>query len=168
MIKTILSRTAPLKFLLRTALSATVAAIVSTAVLTAPALAQKAPPAKPAAAGKGDTAKEYLLTVARPRHLQVIDMASNAVLRSCEIPARMGPGSVSPSPDGRVAYVMMDGWENIFGIDVETCKIVFSARQSEGDIKVKTFASLTVSADGKEIYTANDLRVGLFQREDAA
>lgn len=132
----------------RAALAATLISLVSTAAVA------QTPPKAPA---KGVKGKEYLLATSRPHHLHVIDTASNTLLRSCEIPARIGAGTIAPSPDGRVAYLLMDGWENIFGIDVETCKVVFTARQSEGDVKAKTFSSVTVSADGKELYTVQNL-----------
>jgi quinohemoprotein amine dehydrogenase beta subunit len=101
-------------------------------------------------------AHEYLLTVARPHHLHVVDMATNTLARSCELPARMGPGLMAPAPDGRTAYVLMDGWENIYGVDIATCKVVFTARQSHDDIRVKSFASLAVSPDGQELYTVQN------------
>ena len=100
--------------------------------------------------------REYLLTVTRPHHLQVIDMASNTVLRTCELPGRMGPGSLAPAPNGRTVYVLIDGWENVFGINVETCGVEFSAIQSEGDIRTKSFGSMAVSPDGQELYTVQN------------
>lgn len=99
---------------------------------------------------------EYLLTVSRPNHLHVIDTETNEIVRSCELPGRQAPGLMALSPDNRIAYVLINGWENVFGIEVETCTQVFGARQSYDDVQVKTHGSLAVSPDGKEFYTVQN------------
>lgn len=99
---------------------------------------------------------EYLLTVSRPNHLHVIDTATNEIVRSCELPGRQAPGLMALSPDNRIAYVLINGWENVFGIEWETCTQVFGARQSYDDVQVKTHGSLAVSPDGKEFYTVQN------------
>ena len=66
-----------------------------------------------------------------------------------------------PTRDGRHAFVLGNLWEDVYGFELETCKLVFSARQSEGDVTVKTVQSLAVSADGSELYTVqNPVRRG--------
>jgi quinohemoprotein amine dehydrogenase beta subunit len=99
---------------------------------------------------------EYLLTVSRPNHLHVIDTQTHAFVRSCELPGRQAPGLMALSPDNRIAYVLTNGWENVLGIEVETCKQVFAAHQSYDDVQVKTHGSLAVSPDGKELYTVQN------------
>lgn len=101
-------------------------------------------------------AEQYLLTVTRPGQLHVIDMKSNKILRSCDIPGKFGSGSIAPAPDGRTAFVLSNMWEDVYGFDIRTCKIVFSAKQSHDNVRVKTFQSLSVSADGKELYTVQN------------
>lgn len=96
---------------------------------------------------------EYLLTVTRPNQLQVIDTETNSISRSCDIPGYFGAGSIALSPNGRIAYVLSNKWEDIYGFDITDCRMVFSARQSTDEVTVKTFFSLTVSPDGKELYT---------------
>jgi quinohemoprotein amine dehydrogenase beta subunit len=96
---------------------------------------------------------EYLLTVTRPNQLQVIDTETNRISRSCEIPGYFGSGSIATSPNGRIAYVLSNKWEDIYGFDITDCKMVFSAKQSTEKVTVKTFFSLTLSPDGKELYT---------------
>ncbi len=96
---------------------------------------------------------EYLLTVTRPGQLHVMDMRTNTLVRSCDIPGRFGSGAMALSPDGRRAYVLSNMWEDVYGFDIESCEIVFSAVQSTADVKVKSFQSVAVSADGKELYT---------------
>lgn len=96
---------------------------------------------------------EYLLTVTRPNQLQVIDTQTNDISRSCDIPGYFGSGSIATSPDGRIAYVLSNKWEDVYGFDITDCKMVFSAKQSTSEVTVKTFFSLSVSPDGKELYT---------------
>ncbi|MET3999782.1 quinohemoprotein amine dehydrogenase subunit beta [Marinobacterium sp. MBR-109] len=101
-------------------------------------------------------AQEYLLTVTRPGHLHVIDMKTNKIERTCDIPGNFGSGSIAPSPDGKIAYVLSNGMEDVYGFDIRTCEITFHAAQSTPTMKVKTFQSLTVSPDGKEVYTVQN------------
>ncbi|MGL1834708.1 quinohemoprotein amine dehydrogenase subunit beta [Rhodocyclaceae bacterium SMB388] len=104
-------------------------------------------------AGAGE---EYLLTVTRPGQLHVMDMRTNTLLRSCDIPGNFGSGAMAVSPDGRHAYVLSNMWEDVYGFDIRSCEIVFSAAQSTKDVKVKTFQSIAVSADGRELYTVQN------------
>jgi quinohemoprotein amine dehydrogenase beta subunit len=101
-------------------------------------------------------AQEYLLTVTRPGHLHVIDMKTNKVERSCDIPGNFGSGIMSPAPDGKVVYVLSNGMEDVYGFDIRTCEITFHAAQSTPTLKVKSFQSVAVSADGKELYTVQN------------
>lgn len=108
------------------------------------------------AASSASATEQYLLTVTRPGQLHVIDMKTNKILRSCDVPGEFGSGSIAPAPDGRTAFVLSNMWEDIYGFDIRTCEIVFSAKQSYGNVRVKTFQSVTVSADGKELYTVQN------------
>lgn len=103
-----------------------------------------------------DPDPEYLLTVTRPGVLQVIDMKTDTLARSCPVPGKFGSGALVPSPDGRHAFVLNNLSEDVYGFELETCKLVFSARQSSGDVRVKTFQSIAVSADGSELYTVQN------------
>ncbi|WP_290703042.1 quinohemoprotein amine dehydrogenase subunit beta [Amphritea sp.] len=99
---------------------------------------------------------EYLLTVTRPNQLHVIDTETKQVVRSCDVPGTFGTGAVQPSPDGRIAYVLTNGAEDVYGFDITNCDITFSAKQSQNGVKVKTFISLAISNDGKELYTVQN------------
>lgn len=99
---------------------------------------------------------EYLLTVTRPNQLHVIDTETKQVVRSCDVPGTFGTGAVQPSPDGRTAYVLTNGAEDVYGFDITNCDITFSAKQSQNGEKVKTFISLAISNDGKELYTVQN------------
>ncbi len=113
-----------------------------------------------ASTGSGDTAmvagKEYLLTSSRPNLLHVVDVETNKLLRSCKIPGIFGSNSIVPSPDGRIAYVLTNKWEDVYGFDITNCETVFSARQSYKNVQVKTIISLALSPDGNELYTVQN------------
>ncbi|MBB1488004.1 quinohemoprotein amine dehydrogenase subunit beta [Oceanospirillum sediminis] len=99
---------------------------------------------------------EYLLTVTRPNQLHVIDTETDQLLRSCDVPGTFGNGGIAISPDGRTAYVLSNKWEDIYGFDITNCEITFSAKQSSGNVQIKSFISMAVSADGKELYTVQN------------
>lgn len=99
---------------------------------------------------------EFVLTVTRPGLLHVIDGEAQELVRSCEIPGEFGSGALTVSPDGRTAFVLSNLWEDVYGIDIGSCEVVFSAHQSSPPVKVKTLQSLAVSADGKELYTVQN------------
>lgn len=98
-------------------------------------------------------AKDYLVTVTKPNKLYVVDAAARSVANECTLDFNLIPGVIAMSPDGTIAYILANRWEDVFGIDLETCETVFSAKQSSPDVRRKTVASLAVSKDGKEVYT---------------
>lgn len=100
--------------------------------------------------------QEFLLTITRPGQLQVIDMSTNEVVRTCDVPGKFGTGSIAPSPDGKTAYVLSNMTEDVYGFDIRNCDITFHAAQSQGNIRVKTHQSIAVSTDGKELYTVQN------------
>jgi quinohemoprotein amine dehydrogenase beta subunit len=97
--------------------------------------------------------RDYLLTVSRPNTVNLIDLHQNTIVRQCEIPGAPAPGTVVVSPDKSIAYVLANGFGDVYGFRLEDCKLVFSTRQSSGNIRVKSFGSLAISPDGSEIYT---------------
>jgi len=98
-------------------------------------------------------AKDLIVTVAKPDRLYVIDAKARSVQTDCKLDFNLIPGVIVMSPDNTIAYVLAERWEDVFGIELATCKTVFAAHQSEGDVRRKTIASLAVSKDGKELYT---------------
>lgn len=96
---------------------------------------------------------DYMVVANRPNNLHLIDLRAREVVRSCEIPGNFGPGTVVMSPDKRIAYVLTNRFENIYGIELQSCELRFSAKQSQGQERVKSIASLAISPDGGEIYT---------------
>lgn len=97
--------------------------------------------------------KEYIVGVNRPNNLFVVDVEARNVIQNCELPGHFGLGTLALSPDNRIAYVLNNGSEDIFGVDLKTCQQVFRTRQSQGDVQVRSMASIAVSRDGKELYT---------------
>ncbi len=99
---------------------------------------------------------EYILTVTRPNQLHIVDTETNQLVRTCDVPGIFGNGGIAMSPDGRIAYVMTNKWEDVYGFDITNCEIKFSAKQSYDNVTVKSFISMAVSADGKELYTVQN------------
>lgn len=109
--------------------------------------------AKDQATAGADGARDYLVVANRPNQLHVVDLEDRKVLRSCQLPGRYGNGSLQISPDRRTGFVLSNQFENIYGVNLDTCEITFSAIQSEGNVRVKTISALAVSPDGTELYT---------------
>lgn len=101
-------------------------------------------------------AKDLIVTVAKPDRLYVIDAKERTIETDCQLDFNLMPGVIVMSPDNSIAYILGNRWEDVFGIELATCKTVFSAHQSEGDIRRKTIASLAVSKDGTELYTVRN------------
>ena len=97
--------------------------------------------------------RDYMATVSRPNRLNLIDLHDNTVVRSCELPGLPAPGTLLVSPDGQFAYTLTAAFSDVYGVSLDTCEVVFSTRQSDGNVRVKSIASLAISPDGKEIYT---------------
>ncbi len=115
-------------------------------------------------------AGDFMVVANRPNNLHLIDLARRKVVNSCELPGDYGPGTVVMSPDNRIAYVLTNRFENIYGVEVDTCKIVFSAMQSDGHERVKSIASIALSPDGRALYTHQNptrLLVDRYEVEDA-
>ena len=112
-------------------------------------------------------AKEYLLTGAKPDRLLLIDPEARKVERSYTIPdAGTGPLTVVASPDGKVAYAVVNQWESVSGIDLDTGEEVFRADFSSGDLRVKAMFAMDVSPDGKELFVfLSGVRLGLGEYE---
>lgn len=120
--------------------------------ITAAALALAG--ALPAVAG------DLLLTTARPSNLYVFDAETRSLKTDCDLGGTMLPGVSVMSPDNSIAYVLVNNWEDVVGVNIETCEQVFRARQSSQDVIRRSIASLAVSKDGTQLYTVrNPVRV---------
>jgi quinohemoprotein amine dehydrogenase beta subunit len=108
--------------------------------------------AGPAAAG------DLLVTIARPDNLYVFDAATRTLLKDCPLGVNSMPGIIHMSPDGRIAYALVNRWQDVIGVDIATCQKVFYAPQSEPgkNIVRRSIGSLAVSKEGTEIYTVRN------------
>lgn len=124
--------------------------LTSALLLTAPALA-----------------KDYLLTGAKPDQLVLVDPAARAVDKTCTIPdAGTGVLTITPSPDASTAYTIVNRWESVAGIDLDSCEQVFRADFSQGDERVKATFGMDISPDGKELFVfQSPVKLGLGEYE---
>ena len=101
----------------------------------------------PAATDLGDQgpdSRDYMATVSRPNLLNLIDLHENEVVRQCELPGVAAPGTLVVSPDGKIAYTLTAAFSDVYGIALDTCEMVFSTQQSQGNVRVKSIASLAI------------------------
>jgi len=107
-------------------------------------------------------AKDYLLTGTKANQLVMVDAAKRTVARVYDLPdAGPGPSTITPSRDGKVAYVVVNKWESVTGIDLDTGEQVFRADLSGGDERAKVFFGMDVSPDGKQLAVyVNSVRLG--------
>jgi quinohemoprotein amine dehydrogenase beta subunit len=104
------------------------------------------------AGGGSALAKDYILTAVKPDKLVVIDAKARKVVRTVTIPdGGPGPLTITPSPDRKIAYVLVNKWESASGIDLDTGKQVVRMDFSGGDMRVKGIAGMDVTPDGKHL-----------------
>lgn len=96
--------------------------------------------------------RDYIVTGSKPDRLFVIDPAARAIKSEFRIPgANDFVGSIVPSPDGHIAYVLVNKMESISGIDLDSGKEVFRANLSSPRERVKCLFAFDVTPDGKEL-----------------
>lgn len=98
-------------------------------------------------------ATDLLVTIAKPANLYVFDAGARTLAKDCDMGVDPTPGVIQMSPDGKVAYALVNHWQDVIGVNIETCERVFYAAQSEPDVTRRSIGSLAVSADGGEVYT---------------
>jgi len=97
-------------------------------------------------------AGDLILTGAKPDRVFVIDAATRSVRSEFHVPGANGQiGTIVPSPDGRLAYVLVNRMESIVGIDLSDGHEVFRADLSTPGERVKALFAFTVTPDGKEL-----------------
>lgn len=99
------------------------------------------------------TAGEFGVVSSKPNNVYVVDLESFKIHKECTYPGIFSLGILIMSPDEQVAYVVANGTNTIFGLNIDTCELVFRADQSSGDIRVRSFGSIAISKDGKYLYT---------------
>jgi quinohemoprotein amine dehydrogenase beta subunit len=112
-----------------------------------------APPAASMTSVSASDGKHDFMAVAnRPNHVNLVDLTEGKVVRTCDLPGKYGSGALQIAPDKRTAFVLSNQFENIYGVNLDTCEITFKAVQSEGNVRVKTIAGFAVSPGGTELY----------------
>jgi len=103
-----------------------------------------------------ESTRDYMAVVNRPNLFHLIDLQDEKILRSCELPAEVSPGTVVMSADKSVAYILGGRFDRIYGVAISNCELVFDSQFSKANIRRKSFASLAVSRDGSEIYSVHN------------
>ena len=70
---------------------------------------------------------EYMLTTNYPNNLNLIDLATDTLFKTCKMPDAFGPGTVQLSPDRKTAYVLNNHYADIYGVALDNCKQMFHA-----------------------------------------
>lgn len=88
---------------------------------------------------------EYMVTTNYPNNLHILDLATDSLYKTCQMPDAFGPGTVQLSPDRTIAYVLNNHYADIYGVELDTCKQVFHASitQQPGKRPVQCFPSLS-------------------------
>ena len=97
---------------------------------------------------------EYLMVANYPNNLNVVDLASESVYKTCPLPDAFGPGTTQIAPDRRTAYILNNRFGTIYGIDLDTCRLTFRAEMSQalqtGALAVVSLSFLAVGREGVE------------------
>ena len=97
-------------------------------------------------------AKDYILTGVKPDKLILIDAEARKIDKVLTIPdAAPGMTTITPSPDGKTAYSIVNRWESVSGLDLDSGEEVFRAELSGGELRGKAMFGMDVSPDGKEL-----------------
>jgi quinohemoprotein amine dehydrogenase beta subunit len=97
-------------------------------------------------------AGDLIVTGAKPDRLFIIDAATRTVRAEHHIPDANGLVSVILiSPDQKIAYVLVDRMERVVGIDLANGREVFRADLSTPEERIKSFLSMTLTPDGREL-----------------
>lgn len=96
---------------------------------------------------------DYILTGQKPDKLVLIDAKARSIVKTHTIPnAAPGLLTITPSPDGKRGYAIVNRWESVSGIDLDSGEEVFRADFSTDDTRTKAMFGMEVSPDGSELY----------------
>jgi len=116
----------------------------------APAAAQAAPLNADKPLVKGD---EYLVVASNPDNLHVVDLKADALYKSCAVPGSVAPGTLVMSADKATAYLVTNHFDEVHGIALDTCQVVFHAKMAQKpEERAKALFALSVSNDSKQLY----------------
>ncbi|WP_010323734.1 quinohemoprotein amine dehydrogenase subunit beta [Marinobacterium stanieri] len=101
--------------------------------------------------------QEYMLVANYPNSMHVIDLQTDRLYKSCELPDAFGPGVTQMAPDGKTAYILNNHYEDIYGVNLDNCEVTFHASMSlQKNERTKSIFSFAISADGEEIYAVQN------------
>lgn len=116
----------------------------------APLVTQAAPLNADKSLVKGD---EYLVVGSYPDNLHVIDLKTDSLYKTCAVPGSVGPATLVMSPDKATAYLVTNHFDEVQGIALDSCKVVFNAKMSQKhDERAKALFALSLSNDSKQLY----------------
>lgn len=96
---------------------------------------------------------EYLVVGNYPDNLHVVDLKTDSLYKTCAVPGSVGPATLVMSPDKATAYLITNRFDEVHGIALDSCKLVFRARMSQkADERAKALFALSLSNDSKQLY----------------
>ncbi len=102
--------------------------------------------------GAAASAKDYILTAAKPDKLVVVDPDAMTVAKTITLKdGGPAPMNVVPAPDGKTVYVLINGWETLVGIDLDSGKETMRMNLSSDDTRVKAMFGVDISPDGSTL-----------------
>ncbi|MGH8441009.1 MAG: quinohemoprotein amine dehydrogenase subunit beta [Pseudomonas sp.] len=106
---------------------------------------------------------EYMAVTNYPNNLHIIDTSTDTLFKTCTMPDSFGPGMLQISPDKSRAYVLNNHYADIYGVELDSCKVVFHAKLAQrGDESARAMFSMAISTDGNELYSVvNPTQKGL-------
>ncbi|WP_422909419.1 quinohemoprotein amine dehydrogenase subunit beta [Pseudomonas sp. MAC6] len=97
---------------------------------------------------------EYLIATNYPNNLHVVDLVSDTLYKTCQMPDAFGPGTAMMAPDRKTAYILNNHYGDLYGVDLDTCATVFHANLStKPGERARSMFSFEISPDGKELYS---------------
>jgi len=100
---------------------------------------------------------EYMVVANYPNQLHVLDLATDTIYKTCDLPGRFGPGALQVAPDKKTAYVLNNGYEDIYGVDMDSCEVTFHANMAlNPKERTKSIYAFALSYDGKELYAVQN------------
>lgn len=104
-----------------------------------------------------EAGNEYMIVANYPNQIHVIDVETDTLFKTCQVPGAFGPGVMLVAPDKKTAYILSNHYEDIYGINLDTCDVSFHTRfSSDPTVRTKSIFSMAISPDGKEIYAIHN------------
>lgn len=100
---------------------------------------------------------EYMVVANYPNQINVIDVVTDKLFKTCKVPGAFGPGVMQVAPDNKTAYILSNHYEDIYGINLDTCDVSFHTQfSSDPTVRTKSIFSMAISPDGKEVYAIHN------------